>query len=396
MRRSLRYSPTARRGFTLVEMLVAAALSIMIMAIMATAFTIALDTLSQLKSVATIAEDLRSAETIMLRDLKAQHLEDETGAVVRVSDSQVSNGSWNGNGKGGFLRLRQGSSLRQSTSTPGGLPNATYPTYPSYAPPNYPYLLEGLDSDGTPSYRATDHSLHFTVKLSGKTPQDVFSASPPPGMPIMPSLVDQNPDVTQFVGKWAEVAYFMKPTIGAQQTKTDNGLPGITLYTLYRRQRILSPVDTTFAPVASPPAFYASYPECSLVIPAAPPNTVYMNTPPSIANPGNRLDLNQASTSLPSMPFGSAGYGTDVLLTNVISFQVRLLVDPVPTPFANDATNPTTPAPANATIAAWQYDTAAPVPPGGGKLKPRAVQIKLRVYEPKNRLTRQITITQDL
>jgi len=93
------------------------------------------------------------------------------------------------------------------------------------------------------------------------------------------------------------------------------------------------------------------------------------------------------------------GFGTDVLLTNVISMQIRLMVDPVPTLLANDATSLATAAPPNPTIPAWEFDTATPPPPvpvGSTKLRPRAILIKIRVYDPKNHLTRQISIIQDL
>ena len=82
---------------------------------------------------------------------------------------------------------------------------------------------------------------------------------------------------------------------------------------------------------------------------------------------------------LAPIPPGYPGYGTDVLLTNVISFQVTLIVDPIPTIFPD-----------------MTYESAIADTPAGSKIQPRAVQIKLRIYEPKNRLTRQITITQDL
>jgi len=425
MRRSLRYSPTTRRGFTLVELLVACALSILIMAIMATGFSIALDTLSQLKSVATLMEDERSAETIIRRDLKSQHLEDENGASVRVSDPQVMAASWAGNDKRGFFRVRQGSPVRQNTSLGITVATAAYPSYvpnpPELRGPNYPYLLEGYDSDGTPNYRATDHSLQFTVKLSGKTPQDVFSAknpihptappSLPPtlALPPMASLVDQNSDATMFVSRWAEVAYFLKPArispaSPPAHTIVEPGstLPELTLYTLYRRQRLISPVDASYT-VANPQASFVDInPDISFV--AQPPNAAFVNTPTLITVPGSRLNLNVPTALLPSLAFGSPGYGTDILLTNVISMQIRLTQDPVPS-FMDDATNPspTAPVPSNPLDGRWQYDTAEPNPravspsiPPTPKPRPRSIVIKLRVYEPKNKLTRQITITQDL
>ena len=403
MRRPLRYSPTARRGFTLVELLVSVALCIMIMAILATAFSIALDTLSLLKSIATLTKEQQAANTIMTRDFEAQHLEGPAGETVRVSDSFVATQAWSGNELKGFLRVRQGSVVRQDTSS--SLPNGSYPTYPRHTtaapvpvPPydqaNYPYLLEGFDSDNIPSYRATDHSVHLTVKLSGKTQQDSFATTRPATMSNLPSLVDQNPLGTQFVTKWAEVAYFLKPTTGLQTTVTDNGLPGLTLYTLYRRQRVLAPIDATVTTSPVTPVNYMNANADFAMIQSA-ATTVTAVTPATITTAANRLNLDQAANNLPSYPNTMAEYGSDVLLTNVVSMQIRLIVDPVPTLFANDATNPQLAIPVNPAIPAWFYDTASATPLAAGvaKPRPRGIQIKLRIYDPKNRQTRQMNLT---
>ena len=93
MRRATR-PEAARPGFTLVELMVAMALSILIMAILAGAFQVGLDTMSQLKSLAGLSEQLRSAETVILRDLSANHLEDEWSRPVLVSDPKVQQQAW--------------------------------------------------------------------------------------------------------------------------------------------------------------------------------------------------------------------------------------------------------------------------------------------------------------
>ena len=74
-----------RRGFTLVELLVACALTVLIMAVLATAFQTGLATFSHLKSTVGLSEQLRSAESVMRRDLEATHLEDADGVPVRIS-----------------------------------------------------------------------------------------------------------------------------------------------------------------------------------------------------------------------------------------------------------------------------------------------------------------------
>src|SRR5687767_11429926 len=98
MRRSVRPSPTARPGFTLVELLVATALIVVIMAILATAFSVGMDTFSELKSIGDLSEQLRTADDVLRRDLAAAHMEDPAGSVVRVSDPLVATSAWDGGG----------------------------------------------------------------------------------------------------------------------------------------------------------------------------------------------------------------------------------------------------------------------------------------------------------
>ncbi len=98
--------------------------------------------------------------------------------------------------------------------------------------------------------------------------------------------------------------------------------------------------------------------------------------------------------------------GSDVLLSNVVSMQVMPMLDPMPNMPQN--TKPTyLDNPRESGGAAWSYDTFDPpvdtqttpavqagTPPRRYGL--RAVQIKLRVYDVRNRMTRQVTIAQDL
>ena len=112
-----RYRPDARGtrgGFTLVELLVSAALCILIMTILAMSFQVGMDTLSQLKSVAGLSEQLRAAEVVMRRDLSAIHLTDENGVPLRVSQQVVANQAW-GTPKQGYFAVRQTSERRQNS-----------------------------------------------------------------------------------------------------------------------------------------------------------------------------------------------------------------------------------------------------------------------------------------
>jgi type II secretory pathway pseudopilin PulG len=432
MRRTPR-SPTPRPGFTLVELMVAMALIILIMAILAGAFQVGMDTFSQLKSIGGLSDDLRAVQLRMTDDLSRNHLVDDTGNAVRVSDPRVAAGPWTG---GGYFALTQ----RQQ---------GTY---------------EGADTEIT-SYRGDSEDLQtpgycilrMAVQLSGRTPQDVFTAdlssmSAANRATLLTnagSLNDLSPGGTSLVSRWAEVVYFVRPN--GLLTVADSNTPGqqpLRVYTLYRRQRLLaansgaSIYEQAGGPAGSVVAQPIDYPDLSWsrVIPSS-PSQDRLNTPTDITIPANRLGGSSDPTgpSLypspplsaqtppdtpspawlahggPGLPFPyriqatnssggiSARYGTDVLLNNVLSFQVSALTNPPipPTapaysfgPYPSGYSPPPDAFP-------WTYDTANPpqaVTATGtaATVQLRAVQIKLRVYDVKNKITRQVTITQDL
>src|SRR5262249_7897418 len=64
-----------RRGLTLVEMLVATALTMFIMAILSQAFVTSLEVFSQLKGIGDMEEGLRTAATLLRDDLAQDHFE---------------------------------------------------------------------------------------------------------------------------------------------------------------------------------------------------------------------------------------------------------------------------------------------------------------------------------
>src|SRR5437660_508576 len=118
-----------RRGFTIVEMLVAMALVIFIMVILSEAFRAGLDTFRELKAVGDMQEKLRATATMLRRDLQAEHFE----AGRRLSDP-----NWfiAGQPKVGFVRIQ-----------------------------GWPSVWEDNDGFGVPSFRATSDILHFALKL---------------------------------------------------------------------------------------------------------------------------------------------------------------------------------------------------------------------------------------
>src|SRR4051812_15072841 len=71
-----RYLTACRPGFTLVELLVAMALIMFLMAILASAFGVIGKTFSDLKAVGDLNEKLRTASRVLRADLAAVHFTD--------------------------------------------------------------------------------------------------------------------------------------------------------------------------------------------------------------------------------------------------------------------------------------------------------------------------------
>lgn len=401
--------PTARRsGFTLVELLVAAALTVLIMTVLATAFQTGMQTLSTLKSVVGLSEQLRTAESILRNDLGGVHLESALGDPVRVSDPLLATNAWTNPGRGYFSVVNGSAS----------------------AVANINYTLEGSE-ESVNSYRAVDHSLFFTTKRSGESKQDVYYGDAGSLPATLDSLSDYSANTSsQFVSKWAELGYFLVPLISNNVTNDENGtLSKLKLYTLNRRQRLLNPKSsavnltaTPQNPTSNPNYYVAQFPEISIsALPTVLPNNAqafvndpvtitllnnrmmkqwgyngstpaqatggYLSVPDLVA--GNRLSPDKLSISSSingfSAPFDKVG--SDIVLNNVISMQIRVMTKEglVATQLFQDDL------PTSLGAYPRNLDTA-----NGSGIILRAVQIKLRVWDTKNSITRQITITQDL
>lgn len=209
-----------RSAFTLVEMLVSTALIIFVMVILTQVFAYGLQSLRNLRGVGDMQERLRQATIIMRRDLASPHFGRESSPVngPYLSQQRLDLYDWTPP-KEGFFRIYQGS-------------NST---------------VEGYDGDSIPSFRATDHALHFTVRMdmgSGQgTGRDrMFKTSQIPaawmnglsfgGQSYLPpsemSYLVQDED---YCSRWAEIAYFLEES--GQQVKGNT-----RLYTLYRRRRV--------------------------------------------------------------------------------------------------------------------------------------------------------------
>ena len=384
----MRHTPNRRPrgGFTLVELLVACALTVLIMAVLATAFQTGLSTFSHLKSTVGLSEQLRAAEGVMRRDLEATHLEDSDGVALRVSDPRLTlivppatvpalTPSK------GYLEVVQGGNI----GTAG-------------------FVSEGKE-DGVDSYRATDHAVLFTSKLKGNSTAEVFYgiAPTPQFAPSLTDYVPANSPAELCAAEWAELGYFLKPSNVMTVSDDPTTAPPLQLYSLIRTQRLLAParvllpVPPAMGATYAPKDWWDTYPETSISTrprptPGPPPTLV---PDANINDASSVTDRNNRSYIVFTPPTPLPGYvptftlqqaqggtkGTDILVTNVVSMQVRVM-----------GTNGkyTDQLPANANGNGNVLDTSSP----GGQM--RAIQIKLRVYDTKNHLTRQITMSFDL
>ncbi len=437
-----------RTGFTIIELLVAMALIVFIMAILAEAFVEAMKTFRNMKAIGDMNARLRMTQAMLRDDLSADHFEGKR----RLSDPFF----WTiGPPREGYFRIWH--------STPIG--SATFYT-------------EGA-ADGVQSYYATDHWLQYTVKKRGNDRQSFYTATVPTTSPL-PLL--GTPDsryqdggganaFATYNSQWAEVAWFLRPN-GA----TSGTLP---LYTLYRRQRVVVPstvlttatgqldlnyqsINTTTGAIANggtPLTVKPDYLEVSTSVSSQ--GTLYFNSPRDLTIPQRRFGMN-TSTQLPGLPLRSDGTyrypayalgplsntlpvqspnyqpddedctaalttppylpyskeGTDIILTDVISFAVIPLFNGQPTadfPTQNqffpqgvsvfDTWSNSADDVYDYTL--WDNPDFLNVPAGDPRLatlvptsppKPvlTGIQISIRVWDDKTKQARQITVLQDL
>ena len=222
----------SRKGFTLVELLVAAALSILIMFVIATAFQTGLQTLSTLKSLGDMAERLKTAETLLRTDLEAEHFATTGNAPGTVGDDSP-----------GALRL---SDLRFDLVPPSRPPLGGY--FQIWQGTGS--IFEGVDADTLLSSKAgagENHRLSMTVKRTGRNPESLFSADLSQLTAAeQASVASLNASdvfgTNRFVSQWAQVDWFLdvnRPSV----------LNGVPTWPLVRRTRAVGPAPVAIASV---------------------------------------------------------------------------------------------------------------------------------------------------
>ena len=361
-------NPRRRRpGFTLVELMVACALVVLILTILAVAFGTATDSFRHLKAVGDMAGRLRTTQDVLRADLEADHFEPGDSPVrLRLSDLRydrlTAGGSEAAPPRGGYFRIEQA----------GGS------------------IYEGPGADGVWSTRATTHALEFTARRRGKTPDDLFTVRSPTLAPAPPgvnySATDTAVGANQFTTHWARVRWFL----GNPQNSN-----GVQTYTLYRRTWAVAPARGV--PLADPD-------ERELVATGGGATRTL-------------ADLRDPATRPAAPQYTGTHYGDDIVLTNVLSFEVKPTWDSGGAARAprTTVTNPGIGAaipdgvPASGGVANSDYpyddlpgaavrvfDTGNDVNTLPLRIRVTGVQIKIRVFDPKTQMTRQVTVVVDL
>jgi hypothetical protein len=293
-----------------VELLVALALILFIMAILSQAFISATGTFRNLKALGDMMTKLRATTQLLQRDLSADHF----NGKKRLSDQ---NFYTFGPPQQGYFQIYHGSD----------------PTIPGN-----PSVVEGTDLNGFNSYRCVDHSLAFTIKVRGNQLGDFLTAGAPPQLlTSSPSFgpVEARLQSSAYSYQWAEVAWFLKPSINPATGQQDvtaadpvTGAAGVPLYTLYRRQRLAVPDNS----LVNPPIPVGQLRDC-LELSCWPNGTsLYFNNPTDLTVPPRRFGggVPTTFTTLAQdvavlKPANAAALaGSDIQLTDVVSFEVRV------------------------------------------------------------------------
>jgi len=364
---------------TLVELLVVVALDVMILSILAYAFATGSDMFTRLKALGDLDVQLRCATTALRQDLRAYHFEGNR----RVSDPWF----WDvGPPREGFFRIWQGS----------------------------PSVFEGLDGEGIGSWRATDHALHFTIRRNGNRPTDFFWTRVPRRSPLLTANAfdssteaSYRDEVGRYTSQWAEVAYFLRPT-----ETNDAG----TVYALYRRQLLVVPnASHVNWPAAVAASQAGEYFGVSSRRNPAESRELRFNDPMDLTIPERRFGmLERRAGGYPTLAEQSPAVGgADLMLTDLLSFDIRVLVrggaDFVDLAELGPADNPAfaggprTPR----VFDSWSqraddvYDYSAWNVPGTTRsaplrVTPEALQFTIRLWHRKTQQARQVTIVQDL
>ena len=289
-----RHQERVRSAFTLVEMLVATAATLILLGIVMTMFEILGEAVNESRTVGELEAQLRTVSTLLQQDLLGTSVNADSRGLTCPADSSTGNGYFEViEGPNTDLWDSSGSGFDKSGTTPGP-----------------------LNSSDDRIVGDTDDLLFFTTQSISQEP---FSGNF--GINSTTTSAD------------AEVVWFCKPTPNSSNP---------TLYTLYRRCLLVvgqfpeSPFDSQGSmPYTS--AFFELYDLSARCEVSNGNQRMQLNTLQDLLLRRNRFAhydfsmtdppfvLASVIATRPVLAFSGSRIGEDVLMTNVLSFDVRLL-----------------------------------------------------------------------
>jgi len=362
----------ARAGLTLVEMLIALALSIFIMAIMSEAFVKGLEAFGQFKALSDLEQRLRTFANIIRRDLRAPHFD----SSKKLSECTVTGRGMpqlDGLKAGTYTTTEAMALLRQmapyqfKTPSEGFFSIEEWPNRgnPPLNPARATMFFEGQDVSGRPSYRDlpmfdsagnilySSDVLHFTSRLEGNEPDKFFYGKARAGSQVDGGL-GVSPGLSRYdsagngmyTSQEAELLYFL----GADDSQFTPGAstPGgpVLTFNLYRQAWLLVPSrfsDGTSAVADSlyggnPTQYFADGDVSGFVDMTG---KLCYNSMADVQHRARRIGAGSVRAPKRMLVTAGAGLeGSDIMLTNVISFDVKVF-DPFAYKIPFDPLNPT-------------------------------------------------------
>jgi prepilin-type N-terminal cleavage/methylation domain-containing protein len=440
--------PVARSGFTLVEMIVGVALVLLVMVVLTQAFVSGTQAFRVLKGIGDLEERLRTANIILRADLQANHFEGNR----KLSDTGFFN---NGPPVQGFFRIFQG---HKSTVyyDADGLP------WP-FATDHVLHFSVIRKGDRLQDYFVADVSQDpYSYTGPNATNPTAQWPSNPSGYqygwanfapPVPPARYQAS---TSYTSQVAEVAYFLRAN-----GSTANGTK---LYALCRRQLLAIPSQTMAQQLSSQTGYMTPSTHLYNQDPNAPGSagayreisckanpsgsSIYFNSPQDLTVPERRFNMYPGSptvsqyggvpmrtdglqdgtysvlgdaTTIPGTAndvFLTAPFaGSDVLLQDVISFDVQVMYRIGGVNFVDLPASTTNPLWAGSGVPGsfgYVFDTwsatqdpyytsyASGWSSSGNnysipnQIEIQAIRIVISIWDRKTEQTRQVTIAQDM
>lgn len=400
-----------RAGFTLIEMMVAMALTLFIMVILSQAFILSLEAFSQLKGIGDMQINLRAAENMLRNDLGQDHFEGKR----RLSD----------------LTLTGGPQIVARPPQEGFFAVARYSACDLTGTPGFPYVYEGPDVNGMGSFLAFNHVLYMTVKRKGNQQENYFNASlvetsAAPGVlgpffgPASLTVYNVSPanlatstlsvpyrggSYAFYGSQWSEVLYYLVRTGSTEEPSNPTSVQGTPTFSLIRAQFVMVPNGTNVSDLYATPAYTSGQistlsqttfqgMSCNPVTSGgvtslkffSPADAATQGAPQRVIPDLTRFVPGWVDPPGPGRLINSVfGVRETLVLPNVVSFQVQVM--PLGS-WAFDDMQPLAPA---SISAPYLYDTA--MTPSSGL---KGIRVTLRIWDNKTRQTRQASVVQDL